>query len=182
MTHLHTERLILRQLEAEDAEALELLINDPDVASTTLNIPYPYPKGSAEAFIIRRQDAALSGDGFNFAILKKENGEFMGSIGMNINKAHNRADLGYWLGKSFWNQGYITEGVRRIAQYGFEELGLNKIIGAAMTKNPASCRVLIKSGMQYEGTFRQHYQKWEQYEDIAYYGLLREDYLKVSDA
>jgi ribosomal-protein-alanine N-acetyltransferase len=158
---LFTERLILRQVEVSDAEQLELLINDFDVASTTLNIPYPYPKGSATAFI------------------NKENDAFMGSIGMNINQKHNRAELGYWLGKRYWNQGYVTEGVKRIIKYGFEELKLNKIHAGALTRNPASSSVITKSGMQYEGTFRQHFHKWDQYEDVVYYGILREDYLKI---
>ncbi|WP_169082270.1 GNAT family N-acetyltransferase [Paenibacillus sp. PL91] len=176
---MFTERLLIRQLEASDAEALELLIDDYDVASTTLNIPYPYPKGSAAAFIQHRHEVAQGGDGYAFAIINKEDLTFMGSIGMNINQKHDRAELGYWLGKRYWNQGYVTEGVKRIIKYGFEELKLNKIHAAAMTRNPASSSVITKSGMQYEGTFRQHFRKWDQYEDIAYYGILREDYLKI---
>jgi RimJ/RimL family protein N-acetyltransferase len=174
----HTVRLTLRLLEASDADALELLIDDYDVALTTLNIPYPYPQGSAETFIQRRTEVAQNGDGFSFAIINKESNEFMGSIGMNIDKKHNRAELGYWLGKRFWNQGYVTEGAKRITQFGFEELMLNKICAAAMTKNPASSGVMKKIGMQYEGTLRQHFLKWDAYEDIAYYGILREDYIK----
>jgi ribosomal-protein-alanine N-acetyltransferase len=176
---LFTERLILRQVEVSDAEQLELLINDFDVASTTLNIPYPYPKGSATAFIQHQHEAAQSGDGYAFAIINKENDAFMGSIGMNINQKHNRAELGYWLGKRYWNQGYVTEGVKRIIKYGFEELKLNKIHAGALTRNHASSSVITKSGMQYEGTFRQHFHKWDQYEDVVYYGILREDYLKI---
>ncbi|WP_054024061.1 GNAT family N-acetyltransferase [Bacillus sp. FJAT-28004] len=174
----HTERLILRQLEPGDAEALELLINDYDIASTTLNIPYPYPEGGAEAFIIRKAEAAKRGDDYSFAIINKENNVFMGCIGILINNNHKRAELGYWIGKRYWNQGYVTEGVKRITQFGFEELALNKIHAAAMTKNPASSNVMKKVGMQYEGTFRQHFLKWDAYEDIAYYSLLRDDYFK----
>ncbi|WP_341278032.1 GNAT family protein [Paenibacillus sp. FSL H8-0537] len=61
--------------------------------------------------------------------------------------------------------------------FGFEELDLHKIHAAAMSKNPASSSVMKKVGMKYEGTFLQHYLKWDNYEDIDYYGLLREDYL-----
>jgi len=178
MPVLNTERLFLRQLEAGDAEALELLINDYDIASTTLNIPYPYPEGGAEAFIIRKAEAAERGDCYSFAVISKETNAFMGSIGLQININHKRAELGYWLGKRYWNQGYVTEGAKRVAQFGFEELALNKIHAAAMTKNPASSSVMTKIGMQYEGTFRQHFLKWDAYEDIAYYSLLREDYFK----
>lgn len=178
MPVFNTERLTLRLLEVSDAEALEMLISDYDIARTTLNIPYPYPKGAAAAFISRRTEVEQNGDGFSFAIINKDSNEFMGSIGMQLDKKNNRAELGYWLGKRFWNQGYVTEGVKRITQYGFEELKLNKIHAAAMTKNPASSNVMKKIGMQYEGTFHQHFLKWDEYVDIAYYGILRKDYIK----
>ncbi|MGO4183973.1 GNAT family N-acetyltransferase, partial [Paenibacillus sp. TAF43_2] len=51
----------------------------------------------------------------------------------------------YWLGKRYWNQGYVTEGVKRVLQFGFEELALNKMVAAAMTKNPASSSVMKKT-------------------------------------
>lgn len=178
MTVFHTDRLILRPFEAGDAEELQQLINDFDVASTTLNIPYPYPEGGAAAFIARRAEIDQEGTGYTFALIDKGNHTFMGSIGMTINTNHKRAELGYWLGKRYWNQGYVTEGVKRVLQFGFEELALNKIVAAAMTKNPASSSVMKKNGMQYEGTFRQHFLKWDIYEDIAYYSLLREEYFK----
>ncbi|WP_028610233.1 GNAT family N-acetyltransferase [Paenibacillus harenae] len=178
MPDLYTERLFLRLLEQNDAEAIERLINDYGVARTTLNIPYPYPKGSAVPFIQRRTEAAANGDGYSFAVIDRESGTFMGSIGMNIDKNHHRAELGYWLGAQFWNNGYMTEAVRRVVQFGFLELGLNKVSAAAMTGNPASSSVMKKIGMQYEGTFRQHFIKWGQYEDIGYFGILRKDFVK----
>ncbi|MGO4696689.1 GNAT family N-acetyltransferase [Paenibacillus sp. 2TAB26] len=178
MTVFHTDRLILRPFEAGDAEELHQLINDFDVASTTLNIPYPYPEGGAAAFIARRAEIDQEGTGYTFALIDKGNHTFMGSIGMTINNNHKRAELGYWLGKRYWNQGYATEGVKRVLQFGFEKLALNKIVAAAMTKNPASSSVMKKNGMTYEGTFRQHFLKWDVYEDIAYYSLLREEYFK----
>lgn len=180
MIELTTERLVLRQLEERDAAALERLIDDYDVARTTLNIPYPYPEGGAISFIQRRAEAAQNGDGYSFAIINKENNEFMGCIGIQLDKTNNRAELGYWLGKPFWNQGFVTEGVRRTTAFGFDELQLHKIHAAAMTKNPASSSVMKKIGMKYEGTFRQHYLKWDVYEDIEYYSILREDYLKLN--
>ncbi|MBD2867475.1 GNAT family N-acetyltransferase [Paenibacillus arenilitoris] len=179
MTVIHTERLTLRLLEQGDADVLERLIDDCDVARTTLNIPHPYPRGSAAAFIERRAEVAGKGDGYSFAVLDQEAGTFMGSIGMNIDNNHNRAELGYWLGTRFWNNGYMTEAAGRIVRFGFDELGLNKIVAAAMTKNPGSSGVMKKIGMQYEGTFRQHLLKWGHYEDICYYGLLREDYSRA---
>lgn len=180
VTILQTDRLILRQLEEGDADTLEQLINDYDIARTTLHIPYPYPKGSAVAFIQHRADVAKRGDGYSFAIIDKESQAFMGSVGMNTDRKNNRSELGYWLAKCYWNRGFVTESAKRIIQFGFEELHLNKIYAAAMTMNPASSQVMKKIGMQYEGTFRQQYIKWDQYVDIEYYGILLEDFIKTS--
>ncbi|MGO4371700.1 GNAT family N-acetyltransferase, partial [Paenibacillus sp. MCAF20] len=91
-------------------------------------------------------------------------------------KHHNRAELAYWMGKPYWGLGYATEAARRVVQFGFEELALNRIHAAAMTRNPASYNVMIKAGMKYEGTFPQHIKKWEQYEDLVFYGLNRSDW------
>ncbi len=46
-----------------------------------------------------------------------------------------------------------------------------------MTKNPASMKVMSKAGLKYEGTFRQHVKKWGKYEDLAYFGILKSEYL-----
>lgn len=64
---------------------------------------------------------------------------------------------------------------RRVQE--FDELGLNKIWAAAFTSNPASSKVMKKLGMKYEGTFPQHILKWDNYEDLEFYGLLTADYV-----
>ncbi|MFD1957387.1 GNAT family N-acetyltransferase [Paenibacillus thailandensis] len=174
---METERLLLRQLNPSDAEPMEKLINDYDIASTTLTIPYPYPKGAAESFIQYRSEVARKGGGISFAIVDKASSGFMGVIGLHVDRPHNRAELAYWLGKPYWNRGYMSEAARKAVEYGFRDLNLNRLWAAAMTRNPASSRVMEKVGMRYEGTFRQHVLKWGEYEDVAYYGLLREQFL-----
>lgn len=176
---LKTERLLLRLLNASDVIPMEQLINDYDIASTTLAIPYPYPKGAAESFIYYRSEVARKGGGFSFAIVDRRSDEFMGVIGLHTDHTHNRAELAYWLGKPYWNQGFMTEAAARTVEYGFSELNLNRLWAAAMTRNPASSRVMEKIGMQSEGTFRQHIMKWGQYEDVTYYGLLKEEYVEA---
>ncbi|WP_244226489.1 GNAT family N-acetyltransferase [Paenibacillus protaetiae] len=175
MIKLETSRLLLRLLQPGDGEQMEVLINDHDIASTTLTIPHPYPKGAADSFIQYRMEVARKGGGYSFGILDKSSGSFMGLVGLHIDKTHNRAELAYWLGKPYWNKGYMTEAAERVVRYAFDELKLNRVWAAAMTKNPASTHVMAKIGMRHEGTFRQHIKKWGVYEDVAYYGLLKED-------
>ncbi|WP_284646315.1 GNAT family N-acetyltransferase [Paenibacillus silviterrae] len=174
-----TERLLLRLFELSDAKFVQVLAGDQDVASTTLSIPHPYPDGAAEGWIERTRQAAEKGDIFSFALLSKEDGKLIGCISLRLAKQFNHAELAYWVGKTFWGQGFATEAARRIIQFGFEDLELNRIYAAAMTRNPASYKIMSKIGMKHEGTFPQHIIKAGKYEDLIYFGMLQTDYLKM---
>ena len=91
-------------------------------------------------------------------------------------KDQHRAELGYCVGKPFWNRGYATEAARLIVAFGFNELQLNRIASRHLVRNPASGRVMQKIGMVLEGTLRQDTVKWGKYEDLHAYGLLRNDW------
>lgn len=100
----------------------------------------------------------------------------IGSISLVINQISNFAELGYWIRRDEWNKGYCTEAGKAIIQFGFEHLNLNKIVAEFMTRNVASEKVLEKLGLKKEGILKQHFKKWDVYEDIAVYGLCRCDY------
>ena len=97
-------------------------------------------------------------------------------MGLQINQQYASAELGYWIGQSFWRQGYCTEAARAVLGYGFELLELNRVYASYLTRNPASGRVMQKIGMAYEGCLRQHIKKWDVFEDLALYGILRSDW------
>jgi RimJ/RimL family protein N-acetyltransferase len=87
-----------------------------------------------------------------------------------------QAELGYWIGKPYWNAGLCTEAGRVILRYAFSELCLMRVHAVHLTRNPASGRVLQKLGMRHEGCRRGHVMKWGRLEDIELYGLLREEW------
>ena len=176
---LETERLILRSLALSDAEAVELYASDYDVAKYTTNIPHPYPKGSAVDFIQASLLKEKSGRLATFAITKKENKQLIGLMGMEISPEHRHAELGYWVGKPFWRKGYGTEAAKAVVDYGFRQLGLNKIYACAVRENRGSWRIMEKVGMTYEGMQKQHFFRFGRYIDLVHYGILREDYEKT---
>lgn len=176
MRSLETDRLILRSLLIEDSEQIEKLASDYEVAKTTLTIPHPYPKGSAKEFISSITKAEEEGKIVIFAIIKKDDFSLVGIINLNLQKSYDRAELAYWVGKPFWGKGYGTEAARALIQFGFQELNLNKIFAASFTNNPGSWRIMEKIGLKHEGILRQHVKKWDEYVDLTYYGLLREEY------
>ncbi len=173
---LSTERLILRQLEATDAERIEELAGDFEVAKTTLNIPHPYPKGSALVFIHSVIESESKGNLVTFALTKKDTNELIGLMAISIHSTFNRGELAYWVGKPYWRQGYGTEAARALLQYGFEVLQLNRIYAQSFTDNPGSWRIMEKIGLKYEGTLRQHASRFGEYYDLAQYGILKEEF------
>jgi [ribosomal protein S5]-alanine N-acetyltransferase len=174
---LETTRLILRPFTFADASEVQGLAGDRAIASTTLNVPHPYEDGMAEQWIGTHQEKYECGELVNFAIVRRADTALMGAIGLRINPQHAHAELGYWLGKPYWNMGYCTEAARAVVAYGFEILGLHRIHASHMTRNPASGRVMQKIGMRYEGCVRQHVNKWEVFEDLALYGILQSEYV-----
>lgn len=181
MPTIETERLKLRPFTLGDAAELQRLIGDRDIASTTLRIPHPYEDGMAEQWIGTHQEAFDKGERVAFAIVHGEQGFLIGGIGLGINKEYERAELGYWIGKPYWNNGYCTEAALATLRYGFEVLKLKRIHATHMTRNPASGRVMRKIGMTHEGTLRQDVKRWGKFEDMETYGILRNEYTGSND-
>src|SRR5438045_1346013 len=105
---IETKNLILRPFNLSDAPDIQRLAGDKEIAATTLNITHPYENGLAEQWIETHQKQFEKGEQVIFAIvINKE--MLIGAIGLNINQQHGRAELGYWIGKQYWNKGYCTE-------------------------------------------------------------------------
>jgi RimJ/RimL family protein N-acetyltransferase len=160
----------------EDAPRVKALAGEREIAEPTMNIPHPYEDGMAEEWIGTQREAFEKGEAVTFAITQQTNRLLIGAIGLDIRAAHRMAEMGYWIGKPHWNQGYCTEAGREVVRYAFEVLGLNRVQARHMTKNPASGRVMQKIGMTYEGTLRQSILRWGKFEDSAIYSILRDEY------
>lgn len=168
---LTTDRLLLRPFVLDDAPAVQRLAGERAVADTTERIPHPYEDGFAEAWIAQPQRFSERKE-CTFAIVLKDGQHLIGGIGLTLSMAHLRGELGYWIGTPFWGQGYCTEAARAVLDYGFNTIGLHRIEGRNMSRNPASGRVMLKLGMQYEGRLRGYLRKWGHFEDVDVYGLI----------
>ena len=138
---LETSRLTLRPFDLADAADVQRLAGAKEVASTTLTVPHPYEDGMAEAWIGAHQETFEKGKDVTFAITLEKNGALIGAISLNsINREHQRAEIGYWIGVPYWNRGYCTEAARAVVRYGFEVLALERIYAHHFRRNPASGR------------------------------------------
>lgn len=177
---LRTERLALGLVEPSEAGRIAELAGDREVARDTESIPHPYPEPEAETFVERVRQQVGAGAAAVFAVRLadggEEDGELIGMIGLHPEREHERAGLGYWIGRPYWDQGYATEAGREVIRWGFDERGLRRIYAESFSRNEASCRVLEKLGMRREGVLRSHFRKWDEFVDVVIYGLLRSEW------
>jgi ribosomal-protein-alanine N-acetyltransferase len=173
---LDTPRFRLRPFVPADAADVTRIVGDRELASGTLNIPHPYEPGMAEAWIATHADGVHRQSPVVFAVTERESGALVGAVGLMLEPAHHRAELGYWVARDAWGRGVCTEAARAVIRYGFNVLGLERIHAHHFSRNPSSGRVMQKLGMQHEGTLRAHVVKWERREDIECYGILREEF------
>jgi RimJ/RimL family protein N-acetyltransferase len=173
---LETARLLLRPFILTDSGDIQRLAGDRAVADTTLRIPHPYEDGMAEEWLGTHRKLFDEGKAVYYAVSLKESGRLIGSIGLELNREHEHAELGYWIAKDDWNKGYASEAALKILEYAFCDLGLERVHAHHFTRNPASASVLENIGMKSEGLMRKHVKKWGKFEDIQLYGILREEF------
>lgn len=176
---LESQRLILRPFRSSDASEVQRLAGDWAVADTTDVIPHPYEDGVAEAWIESHEAGYDSGRDLTLAITRRRDGQLLGAMTLFIRRAHDCGELGFWVGKPYWNQGICTEAATAMVEHGFTQVNLNRIEAKHFSRNPASGRVLQKLGMTREGEARQSIKRADRYEDVALYAILRGEWTSV---
>ena len=143
-----TERLILRGVTRADAAAVAELANDLGVVGNTSQMPYPYRPADADAFVAgcERADPRVEA---TFAIEHRQFG-VMGILAFDRND-QGRAEVGYWLGRPFWNRGYATEALTAALRWMKFDWRKNVVWAGHFADNRASGQVLVKAGFLYTG-------------------------------
>jgi RimJ/RimL family protein N-acetyltransferase len=117
-----------------------------------------------------------SGVGFDFVVCDLDTGCFLGAVGINqINRAHDFANLGYWIRSSATGQGLAPQAVRLCARFGFEELKLQRIEIVVAVGNLRSQRVAEKAGATREGVLRHRLNNGGTWQDAVMFSLLPND-------
>lgn len=144
---LETERLILRKLKKSDVDDIFKMRSDADLMRY-IRAPQTERRESFEwiRMISGRWDAEKLGF---CGVIEKETGEFVGWCGLWRLKETNEIEVGYAIQKDFWGKGYATEAARKFLEYGFEELGLERIVAVAYPENEPSQNVMKRLGMNF---------------------------------
>lgn len=171
MTEIETEQLLLRQWRDEDLAPYARMCADPEVMRY---LPA----------VLTRDESALQIEGFVrhweergfglWAVEERASDEFVGFIGLAQHEdwaidEHN-VEVGWRLDRRFWGRGLATEGAIASLRYGFETLGLERIISITDPRNVASRRVMEKAGLLYQGEVR-----WRGFDDV-WYAIGRRDW------
>ncbi|WP_294276605.1 GNAT family N-acetyltransferase [uncultured Chryseobacterium sp.] len=168
---IETDRLILSELQEDDLPSVVDYLQHEEFSKYTSNIPFPYRKEDAEFWLKLTREAFEQRKGFTFAIREKT-GNIIGAIGLH-DQGSDKAELGYWMAKAFWNQGFITEAAKAVVEFGFNELKFNKIYATHFLHNPSSGKVMQKIGMELEAVLKQHLKKEGKYYDIPMYSIFK---------
>jgi [ribosomal protein S5]-alanine N-acetyltransferase len=170
---LETERLLLRELLAEDTSALFEVFRDHEVMRY-YDVEPMTDIGAAGDLIREMRQRYTDRRGIRWAITDKVEGSFLGTIGLNrIDVVAGTAVLGYELGRYAWRRGFATEAVRAVVKFGHEVVGVRRVEAAVMLGNEASVRVLCKVGFDDEGVLAAHGHWKGQYHDLRMFSLLR---------
>ncbi len=145
---IHTERLLLRRLRAEDPEPFAALNADPRVME---HLGSTLSRAESDA-LAARIDAHFEQHGFGlFAAESSETADFAGFVGLSVPRfeAHFTpcVEIGWRLAARHQGRGYATEGARAVLSFGFERLGLDEIVSFTVPANLPSRRVMEKLGM-----------------------------------
>src|ERR1700739_3899778 len=135
---LATERLILRPLAPEDAEAMHRLVNDWEVTRNLSVVPFPYPRELANEYIESTRKALAEGTNYALAITGREGAPeiLVGGVSLRIDAAERTGRLGYWVGRRFWGHGVATEAAGRLARWALANLDLDHLEARVITDNP----------------------------------------------
>lgn len=174
---LETPRLRLRPLELSDTSSIQKAAGAREIADTMISLPHPYPAGEAQRYVARQHAEREAGCSVTFTIEQKADGWFCGLVEVrDIDREHSQGELSFWLAVETWGRGYMSEVVQAVVRYVFEDLDLNRLFAYHMLRNPASGHVLVKSGFKQEGLLRQRVRKWGQFEDVALWAILRQEW------
>ncbi len=179
MLTLVGERIILRDQNADDLDAMHQWLGDPETSRFL-----SWATRSKEETLLQlaegiREQSKADRQKYYLTMVLKGEGTVIGDAGLEVKgrgPGGGEGEIGYFLMKRYWGQGYATEAARLIVDYGFSHLGLHRIIATCLAANAASEHVMQKCGMVKEGVLRRSDFRLGEWQDRLIYSILREEW------
>ena len=141
---MRSKRLTYRTLDYSDAARITEFAGDWEVARMTARIPYPYSLTQAHQWI------GSIDDGEFVRVIELE-GQLIGAVGY-VPSPDGSAEIGYWIGRPWWGQGFATEAAETLVRYCFSEVRFTRLTCCHFADNAASARIIKKLGFRTIGT------------------------------
>lgn len=177
---IETPRLVLRRIELIDTQSIFDHKHSDERVTDNLNQRVHKTVSETQERVVEIVSGYTSQEFCYWGIELKDSGELIGAIDLfDFDNVTENCQVGYSIGYEWWNQGYGTEALSAVLDFGFKDMNVHKISAAHNIDNPASGKIMRKVGMQQEGIIRHMLRNAKnQYKDCVVYGILKEDYLK----
>lgn len=170
---INCDKCVLRRWEPSDIESLVENANNHHIAINMRDMfPFPYTIEDGKIWI---EIAGKEEPHCNFAITIDN--KAVGGIGLTLGEDIEKisAEVGYWLGETYWGKGIVSSALKGIIDYGFNDLGLERIFAKPLEHNLASRSVLEKNGFKLEGISRSSVIKSGNIYNQTLYAVIRSD-------
>ena len=174
---METERLKIRLFKPEDANDLYEYCSDESVTRYLPFDTYTEKKQATDRInycleVYNNLDKPIT-----WAIEYNLDGKMIGSIDfVKWSEQDRSAEVGYVINRNYWNKGIMTEALKAVIEFGFENMQLNRIEARCDERDLASAKVMEKNGLKYEGTLRQKRFEKGEFVSLKYYSILRDEY------
>ncbi len=174
---IHTERLLLRPVQASDSGAMADRRSDPEVARhQSWTPPYTLEQATKAIEAISSMEEPVDDEWWMLTITKSDDQTVLGDLVIHPTWDGRSVEIGYTLARSAWGNGYATEAVQALIARLFENRQLTRIHAMLHPDNTPSARVLERTGFLYEGRTKLSYWVGDDNSDDLFYGLTRSDW------
>jgi RimJ/RimL family protein N-acetyltransferase/ketosteroid isomerase-like protein len=170
---IETPRLLLRLLQEADLPSLLQMNSDPEV---TALLPYATWNSISDgkAWYERMRGIEATGLALQFVVVDRSTAAAIGTcLLFRFEEASARVEIGYALGRQYWGQGLMREGLVALLDCAFTSMRLRRVEAEVNTRNAASAALLARLGFTKEGLLRKRWVTKGQAEDVEVYGLLQ---------
>ena len=173
---IETKRLLLRRFQLEDAEVFYRNVTSDSKVNKFLTWPVHKDAEETRALLTQWVERYENPERYCWAIVLKETGQVLGTIAApTVKNRTETVEVTYCIGSAWWGLGIVTEALKEVIRYLFEEIQVNRIEAGYDVNNPASGRVLEKVGMQKEGVLRKAGRNNQGLFDLAFCAILKGD-------
>ena len=173
---LETERLLLRKISVNDAEAMYNNWASDDIVTKYVTWPTHQSVEDSKEILKMWESEYEQDNCYRWAIELKEEKKLIGDIDVcRISEVNETAEIGYCISRDYWNRGIVTEAAKKVVEYLLKEAGFYRIEAQHHLDNPASGKVMQKIGMKYEGVIRGARIVKGEHIDVAMYSILKID-------